>query len=49
MKVPDKDTNYELSLKKTEHNILSAAIMERESQIDLLKSLTLKCFFEFYW
>ena len=49
MKVPDKDTNCELSFKKTEHSILSAAIMKRELQIDLLKSLSLKCFFEFYW
>ena len=35
MKVPGKDTNYEDSFKKTEHNILPAAIMERELQIDL--------------
>ena len=48
MKVPDKDINCELSFKKTERNILSAGITKRELQIDLLKSLSLKCFFEFH-
>ena len=49
MNVPDKNTNCELSFKKTERNIVSASIMKKELQIDLLKSLLLKCFFEFYW
>ena len=49
MKVPNKDTNCESSFKKTVCNILSATIMETELQFDLLKSLSLKCFFEFYW
>ena len=51
MKVPDKDTNCELSFKKVNAiycNVTQYTIMKRELQIDLLKSFSLKCFFELY-